>query len=136
MSDGPTGDFQDISGTPFFEVLTFAELLNEQTIVQTKEELDKGLLEGIGNQSIYSLKPKLVEWVMKGCPNAFPVLSIQVQAPSRCSDGEVRTLPEYIKFCSGKTINEHVSLLQAKLPDITVSYANISGNIVIVVSKV
>lgn len=128
--DGPTGP------APVPEILTFADLLSEQTVVQSKEDTDKGLLEAIGNQSIFSLKPTLVEWVMKGCPNVFPILSIQIDVPSRCSDGQVRNLPEYIQFCSGKSIDEHVSIIQAKLPDIAVSYANIGGSIAIVVSKV
>jgi hypothetical protein len=70
--------------------------------------------------------------VLKGRPSAFPIFLVDVQPPVRCSDGEVRALPEYIEFCSGKSIAEHVSLLQAKLPDIQLSFANIAGSIAVV----
>lgn len=131
---GPTVWTGPIATVP--EILTIADLLNEQTVIRSKEDTDKGLLDAIGNQSIFSLKPTLVEWVLRGCPNAFPILTIEIDVPSQCSDGQVRNLPDYITFCSGKSIDEHVSTIQAKLPDIAVSYANISGSIAIVVSRV
>lgn len=117
------------------DILTLADLMGEHTLVQSKEQADKTLLESIGSQAVGNLRPKLIEWVMKGYPDAFPILSLSILPPSRCSDGETRSLPDYIQFCSGKTITEHVALLQAKLPDITVSFANIGGVVTIVVLK-
>ena len=115
------------------DVLTLSDLLNEQSIIQSKEETDRGLLETIGTTPVVNLRPKFVEWVLKGCPSAFPILSLDIQPPSRCSDGETRNLPDYITFCSGKTIEEHVAALQAKLPDIQLSFANIHGKVTVVV---
>jgi hypothetical protein len=117
------------------DVLTLSDLLSDQSVVVTKELADKTLLETIGTQSVGNLRPKLVEWVLKGYPAAFPILSLDIRPPSVCSDGLSRTLPDYIEFCSGKTINDHVALLQAKLPDILVSFANIGGITTIVVLK-
>jgi hypothetical protein len=115
------------------DVLSLADLLTDQSIVVSKEQADKALLETIWTQTVSNFRPKLVEWVLKGRPSAFPILSLDIQPPSRCSDGEVRNLPDYIQFCSGKSIVEHVALLQAKLPDIQVSFANFSGITTIVV---
>jgi hypothetical protein len=117
------------------DVLTLSDLLSDQSVVVAKELADKSLLETIGTQSVGNLRPKLVEWVLKGRPDAFPVLSLDIRPPSVCSDGLSRNLPDYIEFCSGKTINDHVALLQAKLPDILVSFANIGGITTIVVLK-
>lgn len=120
---------------PLPDVLTLAELLADRDVVLAKEMNDRTLLETIGTQSVQALKPKLVEWVMKGCPNAYPILSLSIQAPPICSDGEVRSLTDYIPFCSGKSIHDHVALLQVKLPDIIVSFSYDGTNISIVVSK-
>jgi hypothetical protein len=120
---------------PVPEILTLADLLADHDIVVAKEADDAALLDTIGSQTISNLRPKLVEWVLKGYPPAFPILSLDIRPPACCSDGVVRDLSDYITFCSGKTITEHVSLLQAKLPDITVSFANIGGVTTVVVLK-
>ena len=134
----------DLSGNPILyayqlealppppDVLSFADLLHDQSIVQAKEQADKQLLESIGTTPVANLRPKFVEWVLKGCPYGFPLISLDIQPPARCSDGEVRNLAEYIEFCSGKTIDQHVDILQAKLPDITISVSNIQGKITVV----
>jgi hypothetical protein len=122
-------------GPPPPDVLTMSDLLSDQTVVVAKEQADKLLLETIGTQSVGNLRPKLVEWVLKGRPDAFPILSLAIYPPACCSDGLVRDLTDYIPFCSGKTIREHVALLQAKLPDIYVSFANFGGVTTIVVLK-
>ena len=114
------------------DILTLSDLLNEQTVLQSKEQADKALLETIGTTPVSNLRSKFVEWVLKGRPSAFPIISLDIQPPDRCSDGQTRDLAEYISFCSGKTIGEHVSLLQAKLPDIQLSFANIQGKITVV----
>lgn len=117
------------------DVLTMSDLLSDQSVVVAKEQAHKALLETIGLQSVANLRPKLVEWLLKGRPDGYPILSLDIQPPSVCSDGESRDLTDYIPFCSGKTIHEHVALLQDKLPDIQVSFANFGGMTTIVVLK-
>ena len=117
------------------DVLTMSDLLSDQSVVVAKEQADKTLLETIGIQNVGNLRPKLVEWVLKGRPDGFPILSLDIRPPSVCSDGVSRDLTDYIPFCSGKTIQEHVELLQAKLPDIQVSFANFGGAVCVTVLK-
>jgi hypothetical protein len=124
-----------VASPPPPDILTLSDLLSDQTVVLAKEQADKALLETIGTQAVGNLRSKLVEWVLKGYPPAFPILSLDIRPPATCSDGESRDLSDYIQFCSGKTIREHVALLQAKLPDITVSFANIGGMTTVVVLK-
>lgn len=127
----PTGPTE-----PTPDILTFADIMSERDVVLAKEASDKAALEGIGARTTSALKPTLIEWVMTGCPNVYPIFSIDMKAPDKCSDGVVRTLPDYITFCSGKTINEHVDILQAKFPDIVVSFSYNGTSIAIVVSRV
>ena len=114
------------------DVLSLADLLNDHSVVETKEQADKALLETIGTSPVSNLRPKFVEWVLKGRPSGFPIITLDIQPPSRCSDGEVRNLSDYITFCSGKSIEEHVAMLQAKLTDIPLSFANIQGKVTVV----
>ena len=120
---------------PPLAVITLADILNATELVRQKEIADKSSLESIGNVTFDSLRSKLIQWGILGFPNAFTLMEISIIPPQTCSDGVVRGLADYIVFCSGKTINEHVDLLQQKLPDMIVSFANMSGNVAIVVSK-
>ena len=118
--------------TPDF--LSLDDLMNDCTIVLAKEAADKTLLSQIAMQHVFGLKPKLVEWFSAGKPHAYSIMTLDIQPPVKCSDGIHRNLPEYITFCSGKSIEEHVGALQAKLSGISVSFANIGGQVAIVVS--
>lgn len=116
------------------DVLSLDDLMNAQEIVVAKEQSDKLLLDQIGSQHVSALKSKLVEWVGRGKPHAYPILTLSIQPPAKCSDGVQRNLAEYITFCSGKSIEQHVGLLQAKLSGMSVSFANMGGQVAIVVS--
>lgn len=116
------------------DVLSLDDILNDHSILVAKEAQDKATLDQIGSQHVSALKPKLVEWVGAGKPNAYPIMILDIQPPATCSDGVSRGLSDYITFCSGKSIEEHVAMLQAKLLGMSVSYANISGQVAIVVS--
>jgi hypothetical protein len=131
---GPGFPWPYIEAVPEPDFLSLDDILNDQELLIAKELSDKNLLDQIGSQHVSMLKPKLVEWVGRGKPNAYPVMTLSIYPPSKCSDGVSRNLPEYITFCSGKSIEEHVGLLQTKLSGISVSFANIGGNVAIVVS--
>lgn len=133
---GPTGDVYTgmPAPEPVPDFLSLDDILSDHEIVIAKEQADKNVLDQIGSQHVSALKPKLVEWVGRGKPHAYPVMMLSIQPPSKCSDGVERNLPDYITFCSGKSIEEHVGLLQAKLSGMSVSFANIGGQVAIVVS--
>lgn len=118
------------------DVLTMDDIMNDHDVVLAKEQADKVLIESIGTTHVLSLKPTFVEWYSKGCPPAYPIMLITIVPPSQCSDGVSRSLPEYIEFCSGHSIQHYAGMLQAKLPDIRVSFANLNGSVAVIVSKV
>lgn len=115
--------------------LSLADIMNAIEVVQQKEAADRVLLEGIGNATTDSLRPLLIQWALQGFPNAFTLMEVAVVPPPQCSDGVSRSLTDYITFCSEKTIEEHVALLQTKLTGMTVSFANFGHAIGIVVSR-
>jgi len=120
--EGPTGP----------SPLSIADLLADQSVLEAKEQEDGRLFAAIGTLTI---KPSLLQWARQGFPNAFCVHEIPVQIPSICSDGVTRSLADYIVFCSGKTIHEHVALLQSTLLDIVVQFSYTGSTIQIVVFK-
>jgi hypothetical protein len=104
-------------------------------VVRVTEQADKARLEAIGALTIDSLKASLIQWALLGYPNAHVIHWVPISPPSICSDGVSRTLGDYVLFCSGKMIHEHVQVLQARMIDITVSFANFGSSLGIVVSR-
>jgi hypothetical protein len=134
---GQTGDVEQTgpTGPPPLPTITIADILNEQQLVLQKEANDKSALEAIGTMTCDSLRSTLIHWASIGFPNAYTLMQVSITPPAVCSDGASRGLADYITFCSGKTINEHVNILQQKLPDMAVSFANMGSHIAIVVSR-
>ena len=118
------------------DILTMDDIMNDHDIVIAQERSDKALIDSIGTTHVLGLKPAFVEWYSKGCPPGYPLMMRTIVPPHQCSDGVARSLADYIEFCSGYPIQHHVGLLQAKLPDISVSFANFGGNVAVTVSKV
>lgn len=135
LSDVPVSIYTPSPPPPPPGPITLADILAATEVLQQKEASDKALLETIGSQSFESLRTTLIQWGVAGFPNAYPILTVPVTPPTVCSDGVQRSLTDYIAFCSGKTIAEHVAVLQAKLDGMTVMYANFSGVLTIVISK-
>jgi hypothetical protein len=117
-------------------LISVETIMAATAVLQQKEAADGIAVSAISSASFETLQATLIQWGIAGFPTAYPLLSISLQPPARCSDGAVRELSEYVVFCSGKSLAEHVQELQAKLKDITVSYANILGDITILVSRV
>jgi hypothetical protein len=116
-------------------VLSIDDLLADQSALLSKENGDRATVESIGTQSVFGLKPKLVEWALKGFPSAYPILELNVSPPSLCSDSVARNLYDYIQFLTSKTIEDHVAILQGNLQGMVVSFANMNGVTTLVVSK-
>lgn len=136
-STGPTGSMgMGYTGTyePPPDFLSLDDILSDHSIITAKEAQDKAIIDQIGSQHVSALKPILVEWIGRGKPNAYPIMMLDIQPPPKCSDGITRNLTEYITFCSGKSMEEHVGLLQAKLSGMSLSFANFGGQIAVVVS--
>ena len=136
--DGPTGTGPTETGpigTTSSPTISLSDITSAVEVVQVKEAQDKTTLESIGNLSFEGLKSSLIQWAVAGYPNAYKIHEISVSPPSVCSDGVTRNLADYITFCSGKSIHEHVAVLQARTVDIDVSFAYTGSSIIIVVSK-
>lgn len=132
----------DASGTPMTplppvpDILTMSDILGDHAILVAKEQADGDAIRSFGTASVLGLKPVFVEWASKGFPDNYPLLTVQVTPPPVCSDGVVRALPDYIEYCSGNPLSHQIGLLQAKLPDIRVSYANLGGSLAAILSRV
>jgi len=129
-------DVMNLTPPPPPPPITIDDLLSSVEVLTQKENEDKALLEGIGNMSHDTLKNKLLSWATAGFPNVYEITRVTINPPALCSDGVNRNLADYIVFCSGKTINEHVEVLASKVTGMNITFANMGSYIAIVVSKV
>jgi hypothetical protein len=118
------------------DVLTMADILGEHSVLVAKEQADGDAIRSLGTTSVLGLKSVFVEWASKGFPDNYPLLTVQVAPPPLCSDGVARSLPDYIVYCAGNPLSHYIDILQAKLPDIRVSYANLGGSLAAILSRV
>ena len=104
-------------------------------VLRATEQEHKNLLESIDTLSFDYIRARLIQWATNGFRNAYPIHEIYLTPPPLCSDGVARNLSDYIEFVSGRTIADHVAVLQSRMPDMTVSFAYTGQSIIIVVSK-
>jgi hypothetical protein len=133
-----SGVSMDVSGVPVVTTpprVTMADILASQEVLLQTETMDRAILASIGQMSTDALRSVLISWATAGFPNAYPIQDITIAPPPRCSDGVTRNLADYITFCSGKSIQEHVAVLQDMLPDIAVAFCYTGASIQIVVSR-
>lgn len=133
VATGATGPIE-ATGPPPPPTITLTEILSEQQVLLQKELNDKATLESISQLSIETLRAKLIAWAVAGLPNAYEIHRVTITPPSACSDGVVRNLADYVVFCSGKTMAQHVAPLQITLPDIQVGFVSTPPVISVVVT--
>ncbi len=124
-STGPTGP----STISYADVLTAVEYLLQ------KESADKASIESIAEITFDSIRSNLIQWALSGFQELFTIYKVPLVTPSKCSDDVVRTTSEYIKFVSGKTIQQHIDELQARFVDMRVTFSYNGVEILVLVSK-
>jgi hypothetical protein len=116
-------------------VISMTDILSSVELLTQKEATDKSTLESIGAIPFDDLKSKLLTWGTLGFPNIYEIYRVAITPPTVCSDGVSRSLGDYIEFCSGKPIQDHVAVLQQRVQDMTISFTNMGTYIGIVVTK-
>jgi hypothetical protein len=117
------------------DVITLDGLLSSVEVLKAKEANDKVTLESLGTLSASVLEGPLMQWAANGFPESFQIFSFTVVAPEKCSDGVKRPLDDYMVFCSGKSLQDHVDVLQNRMKGIHVSFANFGTHLGLVVSR-
>jgi hypothetical protein len=119
----------------YIPTVSLEDLLSSQEALHFKEQTDKINLLKISVPDMNDIRKKLLVWASKGFPDLYSVLSFPLASPDLCSDGVQRSLNEYIGFCSGKPLNDHIAVLQGYLHGIEVDYVYSTNTLSIVVSR-
>lgn len=120
--------------TPVY-IITLDELKATQQAISRKENVDRATVFRFVEPDPEELKRKLLHWAAAGLPDGFQIISISIEPPQKCMDGQVRTKFEYVEYLLGTTLYQKILLLQAKLPGMILSYSIPDSQVCIHVSK-
>ncbi len=115
---------------------TLEDLLNEQTVLSSKETTDYTTLMTLFDQTVSQLKPQLINWASAGLPNGFPIGSVTITNPAVCSDGVSRDFLGYLQYIAGDTFTNLLLINQNKFTDIYFTYSYSNTTLTLHVSKV
>lgn len=114
---------------------TLEDLLNEQTVLSSKETTDYTTLMTLFDQTIHQLKPQLINWASAGLPDGFAVGSVTITNPGVCSDGVSRDYLGYLQYISGDTFTNLLLINQNRFTDIVFTYSYSNTTITLHVSR-
>ena len=117
---GPTG--------PVY-IMTLDDLQQYHDTIIQAESADKLNLTVITSPGSSGIQQKLIEWASAGFTHDYGVVTVSLNPPSTCSDGQSRTIQQYIEFLTGSNIMDLTTAFQTNFLGIVFSYS-ISGSTV------
>jgi len=102
------------------------DIINSHNTLFATEEYNKTVLNTL---DFAVFKTTLYKWAAQGYPDSFVAYSFPVSIPLAenglymCSDGNPKTIWDYIPYCIGFSINDWMSLYQQKVNGITLSFS-------------
>lgn len=117
-------------------ITTIDELRSTQEALRNKETIDKSTIFRFVEPDVEELKKRLLQWTSLGFPDTFVLFSVSITPPLQCSDGEVRSIFEYVNYLLQSTLYIKFQELEAKLLGMSLSYSFPTNQICMHVSKV
>ncbi len=113
----------DLSGgTPPPPRILLTEILSNLAVLQQQEASDRAAFAFSATPNLEDIRNKLTAWIAGGKQGLCDLARVSMTPPNVCSDGVSRNFFDYIQFVSGKTLAEHVHVLQDILPEFEVGY--------------
>lgn len=116
---------QGIAKMANYQVL-LDDIINSHNTLIATEQYNKTTFNSL-DFSVF--KSNLYKWAAQGYPDSFQAYSFPVTTPLiesglyTCSDGNPKTIWDYIPYCIGYSINDWLSLYQEKVNGITLAYS-------------
>lgn len=116
--------------------ISLSEILSDVSVKRQQEAADKAKFTPILFPNLDDIRTKLIAWAATNFQGSCDLVRIPLAIPNVCSDGVARPYFDYIQFVSGKTVVEHLQVLQPILPEFEVGYRSAPTELVFCVTKV
>lgn len=106
----------------------YVPLTPEQVLANTRaaEAADLALLAPFKTPNMTTLTTSMASWTNTGSAPIYVILSIKLSPPSKCSDGVVRSLYDYISWLISVDVSAQTRTISANFPGKDISYS-VSG---------
>lgn len=115
----------------------YVPLTPQQVVANAKaaETADLALLAPFKTPNTTTLNASMTAWVTAGNKPVYVILSIKLSPPSKCSDGVVRGLYEYISWLINVDVGAQTRSISASFPGKDISYSVSGATLRLHVSK-
>lgn len=105
------------------DVITLDSIVSDYEVaIQKETDIKVFLITNLIGASSSSFKPKLLEWASARFPAVYPIWSVNIEVPTKCSDGASRNIHAYLEFCLKMTLADLLVQLQPKFVNIQLTY--------------
>jgi hypothetical protein len=109
-------------------MFSLSDLLTSHEVLVQQEAQDRAKIVALGSITVESpefttIKSALVQWASRGCPDAFPMYTINIFPPTVCTDGVSRMFLEYVQYLLPEPLVNYISTLNALLPGMKLTYS-------------
>jgi len=117
-----TSSVVDITSTELPQyITTLEELVNTRGAIIQQETVDKASLLSVFQPNPTTLKTQLIVWASLGFPEYWKVLSLEINPPNVCSDGETRGVHAYSRYLLDSPIDVFLDNLNTQVPGVKFS---------------
>jgi hypothetical protein len=102
-------------------ITTLEELVNTRGAIVQQETVDKASLLSVFQPNPTTLKTQLIVWASLGFPEYWKVLSLEINPPNVCSDGETRGVHAYSCYLLDSPIDVFIDNLNTQVPGVKFS---------------
>lgn len=128
----PTGP--QATGPP--PIASIEDLLNSVEATIVKEATDKATLSVLLNPASDTFRTSLLQWASTGFSSGYTLYTLDLIAPTVCSDGSTHDIGGYIMYLTGKSSEDIASNLQSLMSGIKVFHSFLNSSIRIHVSRI
>jgi len=130
----PTGSTGSTGPTPM-PIASIDDLMNSVEATASKEATDRATLNPVLNPTSDTFRTSLLQWAATGFESGYILYTLNLIAPTVCSDGSTHDIGGYILYLTGKSSEEITSNLQSLMTGIKVFHSFLNSSIRIHVSK-
>jgi len=116
-------------------ITTMDELILSHGAILAQEANDKTTISTLLTQSRGTLRDPLFKWAAAGFTANYIIQEFTLIPPAICSDGILRSIPDYFQYCLGITLGNLLPKIQALVDGMTFSYSFAGNTLRIHVTK-
>ena len=119
---GYTGPAPAPAPAPSPYIMTLDDLVSSVNTITEKEAQDKQALSILVTPDSTTITNNLYQWAKLGFPAVYPILTISINVPSKCSDGQTRAFYDYVQYLLSSPVQSFITTLNAQVLGVSFNF--------------